>query len=214
MMCVSIQKRHKWQPSSLKHSICASYRLFLYGLCKDEREMLGERQQKACPQVTLTHNDLLQSALTRTWEVAGGTSLGTAELLGTSTLLLVPTAQPQGCPCSPALPISSPHNSSWLSLEAGVTTAFLACFWLTAWHSLQVSGRYCLKMQPSVPWTSCTTQSIRVLPEGHPMWPANLLSVTTVRQREVILTEVVQEKKFVSVQWISKHSNFEVGNNR
>lgn len=46
MVCVNIQERHKQQPSDLKQSTCASYRLVLYSLYEDEREKLGEKQQK------------------------------------------------------------------------------------------------------------------------------------------------------------------------
>lgn len=68
----------------------------------------------------------------------------------------------------PSLALSSPHSSSCISLEAGITAVLSACFWLTAWFHLQVSARYCLKTQPLAPWPSHTMWAIRVLPEGHP----------------------------------------------
>jgi len=106
MMCVSIQQRHKWQPSPLKQSMCASYRLFLYGLCKDEREKLAEKQQKACHQVTSAHNDLLKPPLTRSCEEAGESVL-TSALLSCWQLAprcWWPPPSPKGARC-PALPL-------------------------------------------------------------------------------------------------------------
>lgn len=50
----------------------------------------------------------------------------------------------------------------------------------------------------------------RVLPEGH----SRLLAASTAREREEILLEVVQERKSVSAQWLTKHPNFEEKNNK
>lgn len=129
------------------------------------------------------------------------------------TLLVVTVVQPQGC-LLPSLDLPSPHSSSCIPLELGVTTASLACCWLTNWYGLQISVRYCLKMQLLVPQTWRAMWSARVLPEGHPRWPASLLSGPTVRKREEILTEYVQEKMFISVPCISKHPSFEVENHK
>lgn len=201
-MCVIIQERHKWQTSSLKRSIRASYRLVFYGLCKDEREKLGEKQQKARHQVIL-HN---------TTTYCNPHGLGAGRRLGNEC---PPRHLAGGAHC-PGSRVSAPQpgppipSFSCIPLELGVTTALLPCCWLTNWYSLQISVRYCLKMQLLMP----RTWSARVLPEGHPRWSASLLSGPTVRQREEILTEVVQEKMFISVRWISKHPSFEVENHK
>lgn len=110
-MYVSIQKRHKWQPSSLKQSTCASYRLSLYRLCKDEREKLGEKQQKGRHRVTLIHNNLLKSSLTLSWVEAGERAL-TPALLSRWQLAprcWCPLPSPKGAHCpAPRAPAPPP----------------------------------------------------------------------------------------------------------
>lgn len=70
MMCVSIQKTQMAASISKTEHMC-QFKLFLYRLCKDEREKLGEKKQKARHWVTLRYNDLLKSSLTQSWEEAG-----------------------------------------------------------------------------------------------------------------------------------------------
>lgn len=175
MRCISIQKRHRWQPSSVKQCICASYRLFSYRLCKDGREKLGEKQQKVPHWVTLRHNDVLKPSLIRSWEAAGEGALSPAlqSHWQLTARCWCPLPSPNGAH-SLALPFP-PHAT--LHAFFWVTAASLACFWLATRYGLQIRVEYCLEMQPSVPRTLCTMWAIGVLPEGHPMWPPSLLSV-------------------------------------
>lgn len=69
MTFVSIREKQMATLISKTEHLC-QLDYFLYGLCKDEREKLAEKQQKARPQVTLTRNNLLQSSLTQSWEKA------------------------------------------------------------------------------------------------------------------------------------------------
>lgn len=151
---------------SEKEHMCQLQAAFEW-LCKDEKEKLREKQQKAHPWVTLMTS----------WNPHGlraGRRLGnghTSHCWVTDHQLSSAGAHSPTL-MWPSLALSLPQNSSCIPLEAGITAAFSAHFWLTTWLRLQ-SARYCSKRQPLVPlvpWPSQIIWASRGLPEGQACW--------------------------------------------